>query len=95
MQKGWGMGGLTMALVSSFLIGCVRVYQATLSPLIGPCCRFTPSCSNYCIEAIKVHGLAYGLWLSLRRLLRCHPFGPSGYDPVPPRRGRKTPEKKT
>lgn len=75
-----------MALVSSFLIGCVRVYQHTLSPLIGPCCRFNPSCSNYCIEAIKVHGPAYGLWLSLRRLLRCHPFGPSGYDPVPPKR---------
>ncbi len=76
-------------LLSAFLIGGIRLYQMTLSPLIGPCCRFHPTCSNYCIEAIRVHGPLYGFWLSFRRLLRCRPFGPSGEDPVPPPRKRK------
>ena len=76
-------------LLSSFLIGCVRLYQMTLSPIIGPCCRFEPTCSKYCIEAIRVHGPYYGSWLTVKRLLRCRPFGPSGYDPVPPPRNRK------
>ena len=75
-------------LLSAFLIGGVRLYQMTLSPLIGPCCRFHPTCSNYCIEAIRVHGPFYGSWLTFRRLLRCRPFGPSGEDPVPPPRKR-------
>ena len=76
-------------LLSAFLIGGVRLYQMTLSPLIGPCCRFHPTCSNYCIEAIRVHGPFYGSWLTFRRLLRCRPFGPSGEAPVPPPRKRK------
>ena len=76
-------------LLSAFLIGGVRLYQMTLSPLIGPCCRFHPTCSNYCIEAIRVHGPFYGSWLTFRRLLRCRPFGPSGEDPVPPPRTRQ------
>ena len=76
-------------LLSAFLIGGVRLYQMTLSPLIGPCCRFHPTCSNYCIEAIRVHGPFYGSWLTFRRLLICRPFGPSGEDPVPPPRKRK------
>ena len=76
-------------ILSAFLIGGVRLYQMTLSPLIGPCCRFHPTCSNYCIEAIRVHGPFYGSWLTFRRLLRCRPFGPSGEDPVPPPRKRK------
>ena len=76
-------------LLSAFLIDGVRLYQMTLSPLIGPCCRFHPTCSNYCIEAIRVHGPFYGSWLTFRRLLRCRPFGPSGEDPVPPPRKRK------
>ena len=76
-------------LLSAFLIGGVRLYQMTLSPLIGPCCRFHPTCSNYCIEAIRVHGPFYGSWLTFRRLLRCRPFGPSGEDPGPPPRKRK------
>ena len=76
-------------LLSAFLIGGVRLYQMTLSPLFAGCCRFHPSCSNYCIEAIRVHGPFYGSWLTFRRLLRCRPFGPSGEDPVPPPRKRK------
>ncbi len=65
------------------LIGLVRVYQATLSPFLGGACRFEPSCSNYSIQALRRHGALRGSWLTARRLLRCHPFGPSGYDPVP------------
>ena len=66
------------------LILLVRAYQVTLSPLFTGCCRFEPSCSNYMIEAIEVHGAVKGTLLGLWRLLRCHPFGSSGYDPVPP-----------
>jgi putative membrane protein insertion efficiency factor len=62
----------------------IRVYRLTLSPLIGPCCRFEPTCSAYAETAIGAHGTLRGLWLALRRLLRCHPFHPGGLDPVPP-----------
>ena len=65
------------------LMGMIRVYQWTLSPLLGPCCRFYPSCSCYTHEAIERHGVIRGLWLGVRRLLRCHPFVAGGYDPVP------------
>ncbi|MBD5271074.1 MAG: membrane protein insertion efficiency factor YidD [Bacteroides sp.] len=58
-------------------------YRACISPMFPPSCRFTPTCSQYAIEAIERHGVAKGLWLALRRLLRCHPWGSSGYDPVP------------
>lgn len=67
------------------LIALVRAYQVVLSPLMGGACRFEPSCSNYMIEALKVHGAAKGTLLGLWRILRCHPFGSYGYDPVPPR----------
>ena len=72
-------------LASSALILLVRAYQVTLSPLFGDCCRFEPSCSNYMIESLKVHGAVKGTLLGLWRLLRCHPFGSHGYDPVPPK----------
>lgn len=65
------------------LIALVHLYQYLISPLLGPRCRFHPSCSHYAIEALEKHGLLRGLWLSLRRLLRCHPWHPGGYDPVP------------
>ncbi|MBU0678210.1 MAG: membrane protein insertion efficiency factor YidD [Verrucomicrobia bacterium] len=61
----------------------IRIYQVTVSPLLGPCCRFHPSCSRYCIEAVEKHGAFRGLWLGLRRICRCHPFNPGGVDPVP------------
>ncbi|MBP3406474.1 MAG: membrane protein insertion efficiency factor YidD [Kiritimatiellae bacterium] len=67
------------------LILLVRAYQVTLSPLFSGCCRFEPSCSNYMIEALQTHGVVKGLYLGIMRLLRCHPFGKSGYDPVPPK----------
>ena len=64
----------------------IRGYQLTLSPMLGPHCRFYPSCSCYAHQAIEHHGIFRGVWLSLRRLLRCHPFAAGGYDPVPDER---------
>ena len=73
------------------LIMLVRAYQVVLSPLMGGACRFEPSCSNYMIEALQVHGAVKGAVLGLWRILRCHPFGKSGYDPVPPYGLRRRP----
>jgi putative membrane protein insertion efficiency factor len=72
--------------MARLLIALVRVYQLTLSPLIGPVCRYTPSCSHYACEALATHGALKGGWLAGRRLLRCHPWGGHGHDPVPARR---------
>jgi putative membrane protein insertion efficiency factor len=63
------------------LIGLVRVYQYTLSPLLGPCCRFVPSCSEYFIQAVRKHGAVRGTLRGVWRICRCHPFHPGGYDP--------------
>lgn len=71
-------------LPSSGLIWLIRLYQYLLSPLLGPCCRFTPSCSAYAIEALRQHGLVRGGWLTVSRVLRCSPWHPGGFDPVPP-----------
>jgi len=65
------------------LIGLVRAYQYLVSPFLGVHCRFYPSCASYAHEAIDRHGSLRGGWLALRRILRCHPFSPGGYDPVP------------
>ncbi|HET7756863.1 MAG TPA: membrane protein insertion efficiency factor YidD [Steroidobacteraceae bacterium] len=62
----------------------IRAYQLAVSPLIGPACRFHPSCSQYALEAVERFGVLRGGWLALRRLGRCHPFHPGGFDPVPP-----------
>lgn len=75
-------------LLAAPLLGLIRLYQWFLSPLLGTACRFAPSCSHYGFEAILVHGPLRGSWLTLRRLLRCHPWGGSGFDPVPPSPGR-------
>lgn len=61
----------------------IKIYQWTLSPILGPSCRFTPSCSNYALQAFKKYGLFKGLWLASRRIARCHPWGGQGEDPVP------------
>jgi len=65
------------------LMAAVRAYQLVLSPLLPPSCRFTPSCSAYAHEALMRHGAVRGSWLAARRLARCHPWNPGGYDPVP------------
>lgn len=65
------------------LIVLIRFYQICISPLKPPTCRFTPTCSAYALEALRKHGLFKGSWLAIRRILRCHPWGGSGYDPVP------------
>lgn len=61
----------------------ILVYRQFISPLTPPSCRFTPTCSQYALEALRRHGVLRGSWLTIRRLLRCHPWGGSGYDPVP------------
>ena len=61
----------------------VRFYQSAISPHLGANCRYVPTCSAYTIQALQKHGLIKGSWLALRRILRCHPWGGSGYDPVP------------
>ena len=70
----------------SALRGLIRAYQVVLSPVLGPRCRFLPTCSDYAREALAVHGLLRGSWLSVRRIARCQPFGGCGHDPVPPAR---------
>ena len=70
-------------MIRVLCLGAIRLYQILLSPLLGPTCRFAPSCSQYTYEAIQNHGLARGLFLGVKRLARCHPFHPGGYDPVP------------
>ncbi len=69
------------------LVLLIRLYQWTISPWLGPACRFYPSCSSYGIEAIRVHGCLRGLGMAAARILRCHPWNPGGYDPVPARPG--------
>lgn len=69
--------------LKQFLILCIKGYQRAVSPLLPPSCRFHPSCSAYAIEALEKHGAARGSWLTARRLCRCHPLHPGGYDPVP------------
>lgn len=66
------------------LRACIMVYQYTIRPWLGPRCRFEPTCSCYGIEALQLHGGLRGSWLTAKRLARCRPGGPSGYDPVPP-----------
>ncbi|WP_092862884.1 membrane protein insertion efficiency factor YidD [Quadrisphaera sp. DSM 44207] len=66
------------------LVGIVRAYQLLVSPLLGPVCRYAPSCSSYAVQALQRHGALRGSWLAARRVLRCHPWAAGGWDPVPP-----------
>jgi putative membrane protein insertion efficiency factor len=86
---GWAVGWLVVA--------AIRAYQVAISPLLVGSCKFVPSCSQYCVMAVRQYGPWYGSWLGVRRVLRCNPFSAGGYDPVPGRatgsdapRGRKS-----
>jgi putative membrane protein insertion efficiency factor len=70
-------------VIVDILILPIRFYQKVISPMTPPSCRFTPTCSQYAIEALRKHGPFKGLYLAVRRILRCHPWGGSGHDPVP------------
>lgn len=70
-------------MIRRLIAVAIRVYQYTVSPLLGPRCRFYPSCSQYTLEAVLRFGVLKGGWLGMRRLARCHPWHPGGYDPVP------------
>ena len=76
------MATFSKALQYPFLL-IIRIYRYAISPLLGPRCRFYPSCSSYAEEAIKIHGVAKGGWLATKRICRCHPFAEGGVDPVP------------
>ncbi len=70
-----------------FFIWLISIYQRLISPLLGPSCRFHPTCSEYAKEALKSHGLVTGIWLTIKRLSKCRPLGGSGFDPVPRAKG--------
>lgn len=71
------------SLGARFAVLGVRAYQKSISPLLPPSCRYYPTCSAYAVEALEKYGLLKGSWLAVRRVSRCHPFHPGGYDPVP------------
>lgn len=73
-----------MSLAARVLVAVIRGYRGLVSPLLGRHCRYEPTCSTYGHEAVVRHGAARGVWMTLRRVARCHPWAPGGYDPVPP-----------
>ncbi len=79
----YGLYRLLMQLLSRVMLALIAFYRNCISPLKPPTCRYTPTCSQYAVEAIKKYGPIKGGWLALKRILRCNPFGGSGFDPVP------------
>jgi len=77
------IGNILKAIVGGLFIVLIKIYQLILSPLLGAQCRYTPTCSQYGVEAIKKHGAFKGGWLTLKRIARCNPWGGHGHDPVP------------
>ncbi len=80
-------------LPSKAVVLLIKGYQKTVSPWLGQRCRFHPTCSNYCIDALQQHGMVSGLWLGLKRICKCHPLHPGGHDPVPGRKDKLRREK--
>lgn len=77
-------------MIARILIFFVRVYQKLISPLKPPTCRYYPTCSSYTVQALQIHGAFRGSYLSIKRILTCHPLFPGGYDPVPPAKPKRT-----
>ena len=77
------VGRAVVRVPATVMVLLVRGYQVAISPLLPPACRYFPSCSAYAVEALEKHGALRGGWLAARRIMRCHPFAPGGYDPVP------------
>lgn len=70
----------------AFMVFLIRIYQRAISPLLPSNCRYTPTCSQYMVEALKTHGMLKGLFLGVKRIFRCNPWGGCGYDPIPPKK---------
>ncbi|QIH76501.1 membrane protein insertion efficiency factor YidD [Macrococcoides canis] len=75
--------------MKQLLLGLIKFYRKYISPMTPPACRFHPTCSQYGLEAIETHGAIKGGYLTVKRILKCHPFHPGGFDPVPPKKGEK------
>lgn len=75
--------------MKQLLLGLIKFYRKYISPMTPPACRFHPTCSQYGLEAIETHGAMKGAYLTVKRILKCHPFHPGGFDPVPPKKGEK------
>jgi hypothetical protein len=78
----------SMKVIASFLSILIKIYRQIISPLIGSNCRYQPTCSEYALEALSIHGTLIGCWLSAKRIVKCNPLGGCGYDPVPPKKGK-------
>ncbi len=83
MLRSKGLKSIFQKVFLKMALGLVYFYRYAISPLTPPSCRFTPTCSEYALEALTKYGLFKGGWLSIKRILRCHPWGGRGYDPVP------------
>ncbi|QIH78927.1 membrane protein insertion efficiency factor YidD [Macrococcoides canis] len=75
--------------MKQLLLGLIKFYRKYISPMTPPACRFHPTCSQYGLEAIETHGAMKGAYLTVKRILKCHPFHPGGFDPVPPKKSEK------
>jgi len=83
MAKLAELGRFIVGIPKNIALGCITIYRRMISPLFPPSCRYVPSCSEYALEALRRYGFVKGLRLSVKRVLRCHPWHPGGYDPVP------------
>lgn len=81
-------------MIKKIIFLCIKFYQKFISPFLGKNCRFIPTCSSYTYEAIEIHGIIKGLYLGIKRIMKCHPYNKGGYDPVPPKNNKVKGENK-